>query len=95
MIKDLIAKLIAKTISKKLDLKEGPMEDKKKWYQSKTILGAIVGVLFNAYEGIATTIAPQFGWNLPPMPPVVVTLINTLLGAVVVHGRVSAETKIG
>lgn len=94
MFKELIAKIIAGNIARGLDLKEGPMEDKKQWYKSKTVLAAIAGIVINAYEGVAMGLAPQFGWTLPPISPIVLTVLNGILGPIVIHGRVTANTKL-
>lgn len=89
-IPDFVLKLIGREVAKKLDLKEGNMETKK-WYKSKTVISAIVTVLIGAYDLVGANLAPQFGWTLPQIP----AWIFTILGAIGIYGRVTAETKIG
>ena len=90
-LKNWITKLIAKRVAKELNLKEGPMDKTKKWYQSKSVLTGIVTVLIGTYEAIKLSVAPEFGWNLPNIPP----LVYTVLGALGIYSRVVAEKKIG
>lgn len=86
-----VAKLIGRGIANKFDLTEGPLEPGQKWYKSKTILSDIATILATAYEGVRLTLAPQMGWNLPPIP----VWLFTILGAVGIHGRVTATKTIG
>lgn len=67
------------------------MDETKPWYKSKAVISGIVTVLFGAYEGVKSSLAPQFGWNLPDIPP----LVFTILGALGVWSRVTADKKIG
>jgi hypothetical protein len=91
VIKELLAKIIGKKISEKLDLTEGtPMENGKPWYKSKSVLTGIVTVIVGTYEAVAISLAPQMGWSLPAIPP----LIFTLLGALGIYTRVVANTTI-
>lgn len=85
------AKLAGKFLAKKLDLKEGTVEDSKKWYQSKAVLAGLATALFGTYELVKTNVAPNFGWTLPDIP----SWVFTLLGAMGIWGRVTAEKKIG
>lgn len=86
-----VLRLVAKFASKKLGLTEGNVEDKKKWYQSKSILNAIVVFLVGVYALAQTTLAPQFGWALPNIPE----WIFTILGAIGIYSRVVADKSIG
>ena len=88
-LNDLIAKLAAKKVAKILKLEDGPMEDGKKWYKSKTIWSDIVTGLLGVY-GILTPILATHGINLPEIPPV----LFTLLGALGIYGRSSASGPI-
>ena len=83
--------MMGKIASKKLGLKDGSMEDKKKWYQSKNVWTGVCVVLFGAYEAVEKNLAPQFGWTLPQVPPIV----YTILGAMGIYTRVSADKNIG
>lgn len=84
MFQNLLAKLGGKYIASKLRLKDGPMGDTKKWYQSKGVWAGVVAVLVGAYGTAAT----QF--NLPAIPD----WIYSLLGALGVYGRVTATKEI-
>lgn len=89
-IKNLFVKKAANEISKKLDLKEGPMEDGKKWYQSKGVITGITAVLLGTYEMIRVNLAPQLGWHVPEIPPI----LFTFLGALGIYSRVTADKII-
>lgn len=88
---NIAAKLIGKKIAKELDLKEGQMEDSKKWYQSKGVWTGVVTVLIGAYEASKVTLAPALGVSLPDIPP----FVYSLLGAVGVYSRMVANKPIG
>ena len=90
-LKNFALKMVAKIVGRKLGLKEGPMDDKKKWYQSKTVLTGIVTVLVGTYEGVKLYLAPEFGWSLPEIPP----YVYTILGALGIYSRSVASKKIG
>ena len=79
-----IASLIGKFVGRKLKLQEGPMDDKKKWYQSKGIITGIVTVLVATYA----TAAGQF--NLPAIPE----WVFALLGAAGLYSRAVATKEI-
>jgi hypothetical protein len=49
-----VYRFAGKEIASKLDLKEGTIMDTKKWYQSKTIWTAILGVVLGAIQPIST-----------------------------------------
>lgn len=83
---DFIYRFIGRRIADRLDLKEvKDMDDTKKWYQSKGVIAGIVTGLM----GIYLTLAPQLHW------PVVPEWIFSILGAMGVYSRVTADTKIG
>ena len=82
---DFFYRWVGRRIADKIDLKEGYMEDTKKWYQSKNIWTGVV----TAIVGLYLSLAPQFHWpNIPDW-------IFTILGAIGVYTRVTASTKIG
>ena len=88
-IQNLVAKIAAKKIEKKLNLTEGPVETKK-WWTSKTMWAGVVTALLGLYE-LAKPLAEQFGHPLPQIPGVVFTF----LGALGVYGRATATKTIG
>ncbi len=89
-LKNLIVKKAANEVSKKLDLQEGPMEEGKRWFQSKGVITGITAVLLGTYEVVRLNLAPQFGWHVPEIPPV----IFTFLGALGIYSRVTADKII-
>lgn len=92
MIKKLIEKIILKKASKAVNnfLQEGPVMEGKKWYKSKGMWTGVVTVLISTYEGIQLFVAPQLGWELPNIPPVV----YTILGAFGIYARKTATGPI-
>lgn len=60
--------------------------DTKPWYQSKTILSAIGSGLMGLYLTLIGA-----GLHLPAVPPWVVTVLS----AIGIYGRTTADTKIG
>lgn len=85
MFKKFLAKIAGKWLGSKLKLEEGPMDDKKPWYKSKTILTGIVAVLLSAYGSAST----QFG--LPPVPD----WIYAILASIGIYTRATATKTIG
>lgn len=65
------------------------MEDKKKWYLSKTVISCVVTALIGAYMTIDSQAATT-GLNLPDIPEFVLVV----LAAIGVYGRVTAKTEI-
>lgn len=91
-IPNFIYSIIGKFAKGKLDLKEdSQMEDKKKWWQSKSIWTSVVTALIGVYAIAQTTLAPTFGWKLPDIPEGILAF----LGALGVYSRVAADKKIG
>lgn len=84
-IPDWLLRLFGRKIADKLDLQEGTLDGTKPWYQSKTIIASIV----TAVMGLYLAIAPQFHW------PTVPEWLFTILGAIGVYSRVTADSKIG
>ena len=66
----------------------------KPWYTSKTIIGGIIAFVINVYM-LLIPLLPQFGVVLPPIPGILLTILNVVLGVVVVNGRATATTVIG
>lgn len=89
--KNILVKLAAKKAAKMLKLEEGPMDESKKWYKSKGVITGIITVLIGTYEAVKVSVAPQVGWTLPDIPP----LVYTILGALGVYARVVATSKVG
>ena len=90
-IRNWLAKLAGKSVAKKIKLEDGPMTDGKKWYKSKAVLSGIAVVAFGAYDLARASLAPQLGWTLPEIPPIVFSI----LGGLGIYGRVVADKKIG
>jgi hypothetical protein len=92
-IKDKLLNFIVLYFTKGLKgkLKEGKLMDKKKWYLSKGVWSGIFAVLFGLYDAVSIHLAPQFGFTLPQIPPIV----YTILGALGVYSRVTATSKVG
>lgn len=89
-----VAKLIGRGIAKKLDLQEGQMEGTKSKWKSQTVWAGIFVFLRGAYVLAQTTIAPQFGWNLPEIPGWVDAVVGGILGTAVIDGRMKATRVI-
>ena len=90
-LKSWLIKFLAKQAGKKLGLTEGPMTDKKKWYKSKTVLTALVTALLGMYGIVDAQIGPAFGFDLPQIPAIALTI----LGALGIYGRAAATKEIG
>ncbi len=88
MFKNLIAKLSGKFLANKLKLEDKPMEDSKKWFQSKTLWAAVYIILSGAYQTVRALLIP----SLPEIPPFVDTLMNTICGVQVVKSRLNSQT---
>lgn len=84
-IPDFVLKIFGRKIADKLNLQEGTLEDTKPWYQSKTIWAGAVAALVGVYNSIAAVKA------LPPIPD----WVFTILGAIGIYTRATADTKIG
>lgn len=94
-LQNLILKVAAKQAVKKLQLKEGPMDGTKKWYQSKTVLGGIYATLRGLYTLVGEVLLPAIGKPpLPPVPPLVDSVAGSLVGSVIVYGRITADRAI-
>ena len=83
-VPDFLVRFIGRRIAKKIDLQETKMEDTKVWYKSKGVWTGVVIVVISAYE----TAAQHFG--LPPIP----AWAYTLLGAMGIYTRATADTKV-
>jgi hypothetical protein len=84
-IPDFLLKLFGRKVADKLELTEGPMDSTKKWYQSKNIWNSVVTGLVGLYLALA----PQFGW------PAIPEWIFTILAAIGIYTRVTADKTIG
>lgn len=62
----------------------------KPWYESKTMWAGLITLLLNTYAALPGI----FGLKLPEIPATVIAVIDALLGGLVLHGRVTATTKI-
>jgi hypothetical protein len=72
--------LLAKVVKGKLGLKEDKeMNETKKWYQSKTNIAAIVGLILSVYQIASVGLAPIFGWAMPPIPDWIITAIGAVV----------------
>lgn len=80
-----IASLIGKFAGAKLKLEDGNMDDKKRWWKSKTVWSGVIAVLVAGYNAAATQ------WSIPAIPE----WVFALLGGLGVYGRVTAEKKVG
>ena len=88
-LKNLFLKLAGKKMAADLELKEGPVEDSKKWYQSKTVWSDVLTVLLGVYA-VTSPVLASHGVHVPEIPG----WLLTVLGAMGIHGRVTADTKI-
>ncbi len=88
-IKNLLAKFAGKKLAQELDLREGLVENKK-WWTSKTVWSDVLTVVVGLW-GVLQPVLVDYGVNLPTIPPVLLTL----LGAMGIHGRVTATKTIG
>lgn len=95
MFKKFIAGIIGKMVAKKLNLKEEKdMEDKKKWWESKTVWQGVAMALINIYEAVSQ-VGPSIGFSLPAIPGLAITILNAILGGGIVYTRTTATKKIG
>ena len=90
-VKDWLVVQVAKIAGKNLKLEEGPMSNSKAWYKSKGVLTGITVVVFGVYDIVRANLAPQVGWNLPEVPPIVFTI----LGALGIYARSVATKTVG
>lgn len=90
-ISDLFLLAVARQIAKKIKLKEDKQMETKEWYKSKTIWAGIITILITIYNTVRPLLLQFFGVNLPEIP----SWVYTILGALGIYGRVSADKKIG
>ena len=88
-IPDFVLRFIGRTAADKIGLQEGTVENKK-WYASKTVWAGVIAVLVSVYNSVGTDLAPVLNFKLPPIPD----WVFTLLGAMGVYGRLTADKKI-
>lgn len=89
MFETFFAKLAGKFLHHKLDLTEGTLPTKS-WWKSETIWSDVLTVVM-AIVGLVDT---YFTHGKIVSSPIYGTIL-TLLGAMGIHGRVTAQTKIG
>lgn len=82
---DWVLKLIGHKIADDLNLQEDSKMGTKPWYQSKTIWATFVTALIGVYNAVGGV------KGLPPIPD----WVFTLLGAIGLYSRATADTKIG
>ncbi len=87
---NLVAKIVAKKVVTKMGLEDGSLQEGKPWYKSKGVITGLVTVLIGIYEGVKVSLAPQMGWTLPEIPP----LVYTILGGLGIYSRVVATKEI-
>lgn len=85
ILPDWLLKLLGRRIAAKLNLQEGTLDNTKPWYQSKTIWAGVIAALVGVYNSVAAVKA------LPAIPD----WVFSLLGAIGIYSRVTADTKIG
>lgn len=90
-LKNLVLKIAARKVATAIGMEDGPMNDKKEWWKSKTVWTGIVTVLIGLYDSVNGNLAGQFGWNLPEIP----TFVYSVLGAIGVYTRAVATKTIG
>ena len=95
-LKNFVARMIGKKISQELSLEEaGEMDGTKRWFKSKTVWGGVYFVLRATYTAVQGVIAPQFGWTLPDVPPILDTIVGGIVGQEIIRGRLNATKLIG
>ena len=82
---DWVYKLVGKSLSNKLGLKEGTLVDTKKWYLSKTLWAAILYVVVGGIETISSSIGT---------PITIPQLIKELLIGLGLYGLRTAQKPI-
>ena len=87
MFKNFFGKIAGKVLANKLKLEDGPMENAKHWYASKTLWAAVYIIATTAYKGVKEMIVP----GLPDIPPIVDTIVSTLCGVQVVKARLNSQ----
>jgi len=87
---NIIAKIFAANVARKLDLQEGTAMETKKWYKSKGLWTGIVTTLIGAYVSVDTQVGPNAGFDLPNIPDIVFVF----LGALGIYSRATADTKL-
>lgn len=85
LVPNFILRMIGYKIADKLQLQEGGLMPTKPWWQSKTILSGIVTGVVGVYLSLIAN-----GVHLPAIP----AWIITILSAVGIYGRVTADTTI-
>ena len=90
-IRDIFLIALAKHLDKKLFGGKKQMNGTtKKWWQSKTIWSGIITIVITVYNTVRPLLLENFGVNLPEIP----SWIYTILGAIGIYGRVTANKGI-
>lgn len=84
-IPNFVAKLAGRLVGRKIDLKEGPLDGEKKWYQSKNIWTSVVTGLIGIYLSLVAG-----GVHLPAIPEWLITF----LAGIGIYTRMTATDKI-
>lgn len=84
-IPEWLLRVFGHKIAEKLNLQEGNVPTKP-WWQSKTVLSNIVMGILGVWGSLVAN-----GVHLPSVPAWVITLLS----AVGIYGRVTADTQIG
>lgn len=90
----MLGTIIGFFIKKKLNLQEGPMDSSKPWYKSQTIWAGVVALIRGIYQVAQVTLPLFTSVHLPVIPPLADSIVGTLLGGTVIHGRWTADTTI-
>lgn len=67
----------------------------KPWWRSKTIWAGIIVTLRGVYLSLQQTLPAFTHVQLPPIPPELDAVLTLMVGTATIHGRVTADTKIG
>lgn len=87
-----IASLVGKILKGKIGLKEdSQMDDKKKWWQSRTVWLGVVTVVIGTYNSVRESLAPAIGFTLPEIPDFVFAILGGLVG----YTRLTTTKTIG
>lgn len=94
MLKKLILKFLGNYLEKKAELYEGTPESGKPWYQSKSILVGVYLSVVGLYETARTVARLTKGVELPEFPTEIHALAGSILGPLVIQGRINANKPI-
>lgn len=66
----------------------------KKWWQSKTIWGGIIGVILSVYQALVVAMAANFNINLPMISSEMLIAFISLLGFLGIVFRKTTTTVV-